>query len=56
MITQTRPSTALLEPTWDVLFVTDAMMTVHLDRGDDSGVTRALLAAQSLAAKIAARA
>ena len=43
----------LLEPTLDALVMTARPMTVHLDRGYDSGVTRQRLAARGLAAAIA---
>lgn len=50
-----RHDSPLLEGTLDALAVVDTPMTIHLDRGYDSGVTRTLLAARGLAAEIAAR-
>lgn len=50
-----RHDAPLLAMTLDALAVVDEPMTVHLDRGYDSGVTRSLLAARGLAAEIAAR-
>jgi hypothetical protein len=50
-----RHDSPLLEATLEALVVVDAPMTVHLDRGDDSGSTRTLLADRGLAAEIAAR-
>ena len=49
----TRHDAPLLEPTLDALVVADAAMTVHLDRGYDSGRTRHRLAARGLDAAIA---
>lgn len=48
-----RHDAPLLEPTLDAMVVTDAVMTVHLDRGYDSGRTRQRLAARGLDAEIA---
>ncbi len=50
-----RHDAPLLEPTLDALHVADDGMTVHLDRGYDSGRTRTLLAARGLEAEIAVR-
>ena len=50
-----RHDAPLLAPTLDVLDVPEASMTVHLDRGYDSGITRTLLAVRGLDAEIAAR-
>ena len=50
-----RHDALLLAPTLDALVVTDAAMTIHLDRGYDSGVTRTLLAVRGLRAEIARR-
>jgi hypothetical protein len=50
-----RHDSPLLEGTLDALAVVDTPMTIHLDRGYDSGVTRTPLAARGLAAEIAAR-
>lgn len=50
-----RHDAPLLAPTLDTLVVTDGAMTIHLDRGYDSGVTRTLLAARGLEAAIAMR-
>jgi transposase len=50
-----RHDAPLLEPTLDALIVIDLAMTVHLDRGYDSGVTRTRLAARGLEAEIALR-
>jgi hypothetical protein len=50
-----RHDAPLLEPTLDALRMTDAAMTVHLDRGDDSGRTRTLLAARGCEAEVARR-
>jgi transposase len=50
-----RHDASLLEPTLDALLVADVAMTVHLDRGYDSSVTRARLAARGLEAEIARR-
>ncbi|MDQ4043926.1 MAG: IS5 family transposase [Chloroflexota bacterium] len=50
-----RHDAPLLVPTLDTLGVTDVAMTIHLDRGYDSGVTRTLLATRGLAAEIAMR-
>ena len=50
-----RHDSPLLGPTLDALEIGSGPMTVHLDRGYDSGVTRALLAARGIAAEIAAR-
>ena len=50
-----RHDALLLEPTLDALRMTDAAMTVHLDRGYDTGVTRQRLAARGLEGDIARR-
>ena len=50
-----RHDALLLEPTLDALRLTDAAMTVHLDRGYDTGVTRQRLAARGLEGDIARR-
>jgi transposase len=50
-----RHDAPLLEPTLDALRVTDATMTVHLDRGYDTQVTRQRLTARGLDADIARR-
>ena len=50
-----RHDAPLLAATLDALVVTDVAMTIHLDRGYDSDVTRALLAARGLGAEIAMR-
>ncbi len=50
-----RHDSPLLEATLEALVVVEAPMTVHLDRGYDSGSTRTLLADRGLAAEIAAR-
>jgi transposase len=50
-----RHDSPLLEATLEALVVVDTPMTVHLDRGYDSGSTRTLLADRGLAAEIAAR-
>jgi transposase len=50
-----RHDAPLLAPTLDTLVVTDVAMTIHLDRGYDSEVTRTLLAARGLDAEIAMR-
>lgn len=50
-----RPDSPLLEATLDALVVTDVAMSVHLDRGYDSGVTRQRLADRGLAAVIAGK-
>lgn len=50
-----RHDSPLLEPTLDAMAVADRPMTVHLDRGYDSGVTRQRLAGRGLAAAIAAK-
>jgi hypothetical protein len=50
-----RHDAPLLAPTLDALAVTDEAMTVHLDRGYDSGATRTLLATRGLGAEIAMR-
>lgn len=50
-----RHGAPLLGPTLDALIVIDVGMTVHLDRGYDSGVARARLAARGLEAEIAMR-
>jgi transposase len=50
-----RHDSPLLGPTLDGLAVVDWPMTIHLDRGYDSGRTRTLLAARGLDAEIAAR-
>lgn len=48
-----RHDSPLLEPTLDALAITNRPMTVHLDRGYDSGVTRQRLAERGLTAAIA---
>jgi hypothetical protein len=48
-----RHDSPLLEPPLDALGFVDRPMTVHLDRGDDSGVTRQRLASRGLTAAIA---
>jgi hypothetical protein len=48
-----RPDSPLLEPTLDALGGLAGPLTVHLDRGYDSGVTRQRLADRGLAAAIA---
>jgi transposase len=50
-----RHDTPLLAATLDAMRVTDAAMTVHLDRGYDAQVTRQRLAARGLDAEIARR-
>lgn len=50
-----RHDAPLLEPTLDALDLADAAVTVHLDRGYDSGRTSTLLAARGLDAEIAMR-
>ena len=45
----------LLGPTLDALEIVDRPMTVHLDRGYDSGATRKQLATRGLTAEIAAK-
>jgi transposase len=50
-----RHDSPLLEPTLDALGGVDRPMTVHLDRGYDSGVTRQRLAERGLTAAIAAK-
>lgn len=50
-----RHDAPLLAPTLDALRVTDAVMTVHLDRGYDSTVTRERLMARGLEGAIARR-
>jgi transposase len=50
-----RHDSPLLEPTLDALLVADRPMTVHLDRGYDSGATRQRLATRGVAAAIAAK-
>lgn len=50
-----RHDSPLLEPTLDALEIIALPVTVHLDRGYDSGVTRARLAARGMDAEIAAR-
>jgi transposase len=50
-----RHDAPLLAPTLDALVIAAGPTTVHLDRGYDSGVTRALLAARGMGAAIAAR-
>ncbi len=50
-----RHDSSLLEPTLDALGIADDAMTVHLDRGYDSGRTRTLLAARGLEGEIARR-
>jgi hypothetical protein len=51
-----RHDAPLLAPTLDARRLTDAGMTVHLDRGYDTGVTRTLPATRGLDAEIATRA
>lgn len=48
-----RHDAPLLEPMLEALDVADDTMAVHLDRGDDTGRTRTLLAACGLGAEIA---
>ena len=48
-----RHDSPLLEPTLDALGFSDRPLTVHLDRGYDSGATRTRLAARGLTAAIA---
>ena len=48
-----RHDAPLLEPTLEALRFADRPMTVHLDRGYDSGVTRQRLASRGLSAAIA---
>jgi len=48
-----RHDSPLLGPTLDALGIDNHPITIHLDRGYDSGVTRELLAARSLDAEIA---
>ena len=50
-----RHDSPLLEPTLDALGFDDRPMTVHLDRGYDSGATRTRLATRGLTAEIAAK-
>ena len=50
-----RHDSPLLEPTLDALPIPARPMTVHLDRGYDSGATRERLAARGLTAAIAAK-
>jgi len=50
-----RHDAPLLEPTLDALRITDAGMTVHLDRGYDSNATRQRLSARGLRSEIARR-
>jgi transposase len=50
-----RHDSPLLEPTLDTLGFGDRPMTVHLDRGYDSGATRTRLARRGLTAAIAAK-
>ena len=50
-----RHDSPLLAPTLDALAVADRPMTIHLDRGYDSGATRQRLAARGLRAAIAAK-
>lgn len=50
-----RHDSPLLEPTLDALGFADRPMTVHLDRGYDSGATRTRLASRGLTAVIAAK-
>jgi transposase len=50
-----RHDAPLLEPTLDALGIADAGMTVHLDRGYDSGRTRTLLTERGFAAEVARR-
>jgi hypothetical protein len=50
-----RHDAPLLIPTLEALAVTDDAMTIHLDRGDDSGVTLQRLAVRGLGAEIARR-
>jgi transposase len=50
-----RPDSPLLEPTLDALGFDERPMTIHLDRGYDSGVTRTRLARRGLTATIAAK-
>ena len=50
-----RHDSPLLAPTLDALGIADRPMTIHLDRGYDSGATRTQLAARGLTAEIAAK-
>jgi IS5 family transposase len=50
-----RHDASLLEPALDALVVTDTTMTVNLDRGYDSDVTRTLLAPRRIGTEIARR-
>ncbi len=50
-----RHDSPLLAPTLDALGFDDRPMTVHLDRGDDSGATRTRLATRGLTAAIATK-
>ncbi len=50
-----RHDSPLLEPTLDALGFDDRPMTVHLDRGYDSGATRTRLATRGLTAAIATK-
>jgi transposase len=50
-----RQDSSLLAPTLDALVITDAAMTIHLDRGYDSDPTRQCLTAYGLCGEIAAR-
>jgi transposase len=50
-----RHDSPLLEPTLDALGFDDRPMTVHLDRGYDSGATRTRLSSRGLTAAIAAK-
>ncbi|MDQ3226567.1 MAG: IS5 family transposase [Chloroflexota bacterium] len=50
-----RHDSPLLEPTLDALEFGDRPMTVHLDRGYDSGATRTRLASRGLTAAIATK-
>jgi len=50
-----RHDSPLLGPTLDALEIVERPMTVHLDRGYDSGVTRTRLASRGLTAAIAAK-
>lgn len=50
-----RHDSPLLAPTLDALGIADRPMTIHVDRGYDSGATRTQLAARGLTAEIAAQ-
>jgi len=50
-----RHDSPLLEPTLDALEIVERPMTIHLDRGYDSGATRTRLASRGLTAAIATK-